>query len=42
MTMTKRAIKTYIDAHREEMVALWRDIVNIDSGTADREGANAV
>ena len=40
--MTKRAIKTYIDAHREEMVALWRDIVNIDSGTADREGANAV
>ncbi len=32
----------YIDAHRDEMLALWRDMVNQDSGTSDKPGVDAV
>lgn len=35
-------IRGYIDAHRQEMLALWRDLVNTESGPAQKEGVDAV
>ena len=35
-------IRAYIDAHRQEMLDLWRDMVNTESGPAQKEGADAV
>ena len=40
------AVKTkafqYIDAHREEMLALWQEMVNMESGSKDKPGIDAV
>lgn len=36
------AIRGYIDAHRQEMLDLWRDLVNTESGPAQKEGVGAV
>lgn len=33
---------TYIDEHRDEMLSLWRDLVEIDSGTANKAGVDRV
>jgi len=35
-------IRNYIDAHRQEMLDLWRDLVNTESGPAQKEGVDAV
>lgn len=32
----------YIEAHREEMLSLWQDLVQIDSGTANKAGVDRV
>ena len=32
----------YIDSHRDEMLALWEQIVSIESGTGDKEGVDRV
>ena len=32
----------YIDAHRDEILALWEELVNIESGTSDKEGVDTV
>jgi len=40
--MQKKKIFQYIDDHREEMLALWRDMVNLDSGSADKARVDAV
>lgn len=36
------AIRGYIDAHRQEMLDLWRDLVNTESGPTQKEGVGAV
>lgn len=33
---------SFIDDHRQEMLALWRDLVNRDSGSADKAGVDAL
>ncbi|WP_371367616.1 Carboxypeptidase G2 [Sporomusa rhizae] len=38
--MQKEKVFSYIDAHRNEMLALWRDLVNRDSGPADKAGVD--
>ena len=35
-------IQSYIDGHRSEMVDLWKEIVNTESGTRQLDGVNAV
>lgn len=37
--MKEKAFR-FIDDHREEMLALWRDLVNRDSGSADKAGVD--
>ena len=32
----------FIDAHREEMIALWQELVNMESGSAHKPGIDAV
>lgn len=32
----------FIDSHREEMVALWQEIVNMESGSRNKRGVDAV
>lgn len=39
---TKDTAFQYVDAHRDEMVALWKDIVTIDSGIGVKEGGMAM
>ncbi len=36
------AIRSYIDGHRQEMLDLWRDLVNTESGPEQPEGVRAV
>jgi glutamate carboxypeptidase len=40
--MTKDKAFRFIDDRREEMLALWRDLVNRDSGSADKAGVDAL
>ena len=35
-------VRAYVDAHRQEMLELWRDLVNTESGPAQKEGVDAV
>lgn len=35
-------IRAYIDAHRDEMLELWKKIVNINSGSGNKEGVDKV
>ena len=35
-------LKSYINAHRQEMLDLWRDLVNTESGPTQKEGVDAV
>lgn len=42
LKMQKQKAFSYIDAHREEMLSLWRDLVNMESGSADKAGVDAV
>lgn len=35
-------VRDYVDAHRQEMLDLWRDLVNTESGPAQKEGVDAV
>ena len=39
--MKEKAFR-FIDAHREEMLALWQEIVNMESGSQDKPGIDAV
>ena len=32
----------YVDSHRDEMLALWEELVNIESGSPDKEGVDTV
>lgn len=36
---TKEKAFAWVDAHRDEMVDLWREMVSIDSGIGVKEGA---
>ena len=38
----KKKVFEYIDAHRDEMTALWREVVNIESGSGNKAGVDAV
>lgn len=38
--MQKQMIFDFIDDHREEMLALWRNLVNQESGSADKAGVD--
>ncbi|EGO63359.1 M20 family metallopeptidase [Acetonema longum] len=40
--MQKQAIFQYIDEHRGEMMALWQELVNRESGSADKAGVDKV
>ena len=35
-------IASYVDAHREEMVSFWQEIVNMESGSQNKTGIDAV
>jgi glutamate carboxypeptidase len=35
-------ISEFIDGHREEMLSLWQEIVNMESGSGYKEGIDAV
>lgn len=37
-----KAIADYVDSHREEMVSLWQEIVNMESGSGYKAGIDAV
>ena len=39
--MKKKAFQ-YVDAHRDEMLALWKELVDIESGSSDKAGVDAV
>ena len=38
----KEAVMQYVDAHKEEMIALWRDLVNTEGGTHEKEYVDVV
>lgn len=38
----KQAIFQFVDEHREEMVSLWQELVNMESGSANKAGIDAV
>ena len=33
-------VKSYIDAHRDEMIAVWRDVVNLEGSTQEKDNVN--
>lgn len=43
-TMDKRleAIKAYVQSHRDEMIALWRDLVNLEGNAPEVENLDKV
>ena len=42
MDNMKQKIFDFIDAHRDEMVDFWREMVNMESGSLDKAGIDAV
>ena len=42
MDNMKEKVFRFIDAHREEMLALWQEMVNMESGSQDKPGIDAV
>lgn len=42
MDNVKQKAFDFIDQHRDEMLALWRELVSIESGSADKEGVDRV
>lgn len=40
--MKKQELFQYIDDHRDEMMALWQELVNRESGSADKDGVDKV
>ncbi|MBP2661034.1 MAG: cpg2, partial [Firmicutes bacterium] len=38
----KQQIFTFIDDHREEMLVLWSNLVNQESGSAYKEGIDTI
>ncbi len=42
MDNMKKKIFDFIDAHRDEMLDFWREMVNMESGSQDKEGIDAV
>ena len=42
MDNMKQKIFDFIDAHRDEMLDFWREMVNMESGSQDKEGIDAV
>lgn len=42
MSSQKEKAFQFIDAHREEMLALWQEMVNMESGSWDKPGVDAV
>ncbi|MDU2066376.1 MAG: M20 family metallopeptidase [Sporomusaceae bacterium] len=42
MNQQKNAAFQFIDAHKEEMVALWQEVVSIESGPHEKPGINKV
>lgn len=41
MTMTKK-INEYIEKNKQEIISLWKEVVNVNSGTLNIEGVNEV
>lgn len=37
-----KKIAAYVDAHREEIIAMWQDLVNTESGSSNKAGVDAV
>ena len=35
-------IAAYVDAHRDEIIAMWEDLVNTESGSSNKAGVDAV
>ena len=35
-------IAAYVDAHRDEIIAMWEDLVNQESGSSNKAGVDAV
>jgi len=42
MTLQEQQIIAYIDSHREEMLALWEEIVSTESPTSDKQAVDTV
>ena len=42
MEQMKKTVFDFIETHREEMLSLWKELVEIESGSADKEGVDAV
>lgn len=38
----KEDVFAYIDAHRDSMMKMWKELVNIDSGSEYKEGVDRV
>ena len=39
---TKEKVFQFVDAHKDEMLALWKELVGIESGSDDKAGVDAV
>ena len=42
MTQNQQTAFAFIDAHRQEMLALWEDFVSTESPSADKPGVDAM
>ena len=42
MNSQKERACQFIDTHRDEMVALWQELVNMESGSQNKPGIDAV
>ena len=38
----QQKISDFIDGHREEMLSLWQELVNMESGSGNKAGIDAV
>ena len=38
----RKIIADYVDSHRDEMLSLWEEIVNMESGSQNKAGIDAV
>ena len=42
MEQMKKTVFDFIETHREEMLSLWKELVEMESGSADKAGVDAV
>ena len=42
MNSSKQKVCQFIDEHREEMLSLWQELVNMESGSQNKPGIDAV